>query len=129
MILLDTNILIEFYKDNHEVRSTLEIQGASNLAISVITAGELYFGARDKREMRKIEKHLSLIEQIPLDAEITSLFLDLLRQYALSHRLNIPDALIAATAILNNLPLYTLNIKDFQYIPGLDLYQPQPTKN
>lgn len=124
MILLDTNILIEFYKDNREVRSALETQGASNLAISVITAGELYFGARDKREMRKIEKHLSLIEQIPLDVEITSLFLDLLRQYALSHRLNIPDALIAATAILNNLPLYTLNVKDFQYIPGLDLYQP-----
>lgn len=124
MILLDTNILIEFYKDNREVRSALETQGASNLAISVITAGELYFGARDKREMRKIEKHLSLIEQIPLDVEITSLFLDLLRQYALSHRLNIPDALIAATAILNNLPLYTLNVKDFQYIPGLYLYQP-----
>ncbi len=124
MILLDTNILIEFYKDNQTVRGVLETQGVSNLAISVITAGELYFGARDKREMRKIEKHLSLLEQIPLDAEITDLFLKLLCEYALSHRLNIPDALIAATAIQNKLPLYTLNIKDFQYIPGLELYQP-----
>ena len=52
MILLDTNILIEFYKDNQTVRSVLETQGVSNLAISIITVGELYFGARDKREMR-----------------------------------------------------------------------------
>jgi predicted nucleic acid-binding protein len=124
MILLDTNILIEFYKDNPTIRRALETQGVPNLAISVITAGELYFGARDKREMRKIEKHLSMLEQIPLDAEITDLFLNLLREYALSHRLNIPDALIAATAIQNKLPIYTLNTKDFQYIPGLELYQP-----
>lgn len=112
------------YKDNQTVRGVLETQGVSNLAISFITAGELYFGARDKREMRKIKKHLSLLEQTLLDAEITDLFLKLLREYALSHRLNIPDALIAATAIQNKLPLYTLNIKDFQYILGLELYQP-----
>lgn len=124
MILLDTNILIELYKDNPLVKTALEKQGVSNLAISAITAGELYFGARDKRELRKIQKHLALLEQIAVDAEITELFIKLLLEYALSHRLNIPDALIAATALQNKLPLYTLNLKDFQYIPGLELYKP-----
>ena len=38
-------------------------------------------------------------------------------------RLDMPDSLIAATAIELNLPLFTYNIKDFRYIPGLQLYK------
>lgn len=38
--------------------------------------------------------------------------------------LQIPDALIAATYLVNNLPLYTLNKKDFSNISGLKLYAP-----
>lgn len=34
------------------------------------------------------------------------------------------DALIAATALHYNLPLYTLNKKDFRYIAGLRLHEP-----
>jgi len=45
--------------------------------------------------------------------------------YSLSHNLSIPDALIAATAMEHMLELYTLNTKDFQFIPGLMLYHPQ----
>lgn len=43
--------------------------------------------------------------------------------YSLSHKLTIPDALIASTALVKNLALYTLNIKDFRFIEGLSLYQ------
>lgn len=55
MILCDTNILIEFYKDNAEVKAIIKSIGVSNLAVSVVTVGELYFGARDKRELGKIQ--------------------------------------------------------------------------
>lgn len=40
-------------------------------------------------------------------------------KYTLSHKLSLPDGLIAATAIVQDVPLYTLNIKDFKYIQGL----------
>jgi len=124
MILCDTNILIEFYKGNPVVVDALRAIGSSNLAISVITMGELYYGAKDKRELRKIQHHLSLIQQIPLDTGISALLIKLLRDYALSHRLTVPDALIAATAIQYNLSLYTLNVKDFHFIPGIQLHTP-----
>jgi len=124
MILCDTNILIEFYKGNSEVVSELQKIGLANLTISVVTAGELFYGAMDKRELGKIQKHLSLLDQIPLNGDISTRFLSLLEAYALSHKLSVPDALIAATALSQNLPLYTLNLKDFQYIPDLALYQP-----
>jgi predicted nucleic acid-binding protein len=106
MILCDTNILIEFYKGRADVVDTLRGIGSDELAASVVTMGELFFGARDKRELRKIQKHLSMICQFPLDLEISALFLSLLEKYALSHKLSVPDALIAATAIRHNLPLY-----------------------
>ena len=122
MILCDTNILIEFYRGRADVIETLSAIGVSNLAISVITVGELYFGARDKRELKKLRENLSLLQQIPLDEVISKLHLELLEKYSLSHRLSIPDALIAATALHYSIQLYTLNTKDFHYISGLDLY-------
>jgi len=48
-----------------------------------------------------------------------------MEEYSLSHNLSIPDALIAATAMEHMLELYTLNTKDFQFIPDLMLYKPQ----
>ena len=97
MILCDTNILIEFYKGNPEIVQELKEIGLPNLAISTITSGELYFGARDKRELEQIKKNLSFLNQVPLDDGISARFLALLEEYALSHRLSIPGALIAAT--------------------------------
>ena len=124
MILCDTNILIEFYKGNQNILDVFHAIGPSNLAISVITVGELYYGAKDKRELRKIQKHLALLQQIPLDGEISARFIKLLGDYSLSHKLSIPDALIAASAICQRIPLYTLNTKDFRFIPELELHTP-----
>ncbi len=122
MILCDTNILIEFYKDNDQVIPVLREIGLTNLAVSTVTIGELYFGARDRRELSKIKKHLSGLHQIPIDPGISGLTLSLLETYSLSHRLSLPDAIIAATALRHGLELYTLNIKDFQFIDGLILH-------
>ena len=124
MILRDTNILIEFYRDNAEVVSTMQKIGLPELAVSVITVGELYFGARDRRELLKIKRHLASLQQLPMDQETSELALALLETYALSHRLSLPDAVIAATALRHELSLYRLNVRDFRFIDGLSLYKP-----
>jgi len=49
-----------------------------------------------------------------------------MEEYSLSHKLAIPDALIAATAVVNSISLYTLNTKDFRFIEGLTLHAYQP---
>lgn len=124
MILCDTNILIEFYKNNPDVISTMRGVGLPSLAVSVITIGELYYGARDSRELTKIKKHLASLHQITVDEETSEITLSLLETYALSHRLSLPDAIIAATALRHSIKLYTLNLKDFRYIDGLSIYKP-----
>ncbi len=40
-------------------------------------------------------------------------------------RIKLPDAIIAATALVHSLPLYTNNIRDFSGIPGLSLVDPR----
>ena len=123
MILCDTNILIEFYKNNREVTTVLRGIGPNHLAISVITQAELYYGALDKAELLSLKRHLLNLYLLPLDPEISSVFQDLMERYSLSHRLSIPDALIAATAMANEIELYTLNVRGFRFISGLTLYQ------
>lgn len=127
MILCDTNILIEFYKNNPTIVQELRNIGSNAIAISAITQAELYYGALNKPELHNIRRHLSLIHRLPLDTTTSSCFIELMEKFALSHKPSIPDLLIAATAIAHDIELYTLNIKDFHWIPNLILHTQSPT--
>ena len=122
MILCGTNILIEFYKANPTVIQTLKHIGSAHISVSIITKAELFFGARDKQELTKIKQHVALCHCHGINEAISTLFIELMSRYSLSHKVSIPDMLIAATAIRHNLELYTLNTKDFKFIPEINLY-------
>lgn len=126
MILCDTNILIEFLKGNPPIVQQLQVIGQAQIAASAITQAELLFGARDKRELQSLQKMLLSVQVFPVTPAISDRFIQLITSYSLSHRLAIPDALIAATAIEHGLSLYTLNLKDFRFIAGLQLFTPTP---
>jgi len=121
MVLLDTNILIEVYRGNFEIINTVIKIGQQNIAISDVTKSELFFGARNKDELRIIKKDLTKLIGISITEDISNLAVQLVEKYCLSHKLSLPDALIAATALQNNIELYTLNVKDFKFIKGLKL--------
>lgn len=124
MILCDTDVLIEFYKNTAHILQELYTIGQQQLAVSVITQAELYFGALNKAELNKIRTHLQSISRVALDTMISDKFLMLMETYSLSHKLGLPDAIIAATAMIHHLPLYTLNTKHFQFLPEIELYYP-----
>jgi predicted nucleic acid-binding protein len=124
MILCDTNILIDFYKNKSPIIDELHRIGRRQLAISSITQAELYFGALNKKELEKIRSHLSLLHLIHVTEPVSCRFIELMEEFSLSHKLTIPDGLIAATALVHGHDLYTLNTRDFHYIPGLRLYNP-----
>lgn len=124
MVLLDTNILIGFWKENAVLQSELQAIGEANFCISSVTEAELLVGARNTQDMLFIRRKLAQLPVVPIEAAICELMTELLTRFVLSHRLGMPDALIAATALHHDLPLYTLNLKDFRYIPGLRLHQP-----
>ncbi len=98
VMLCDTNILIELYKNNPAIISKLRKIGSKQIAISSITQAELYYGALNKQELLQIKKHLSQLEILVVDTTLSEQFIQLMENYALSHKLAIPDAMIAATA-------------------------------
>jgi predicted nucleic acid-binding protein len=65
----------------------------------------LYYGALDKAELQKIKKHLSLLTVLPVTNRISDRFLELMGTYCLSHKLSLPDALIAATSLIHQMAL------------------------
>lgn len=122
MILCDTNIIIEFYKGNPAIIEKLHEIKLENLSISIITAGELLYGALNKKELRYIQQSISQMELIHISDTIGDCFMELMSKYSLSHKLSLPDGFIAATAISEDIQLYTLNKKDFTFIEDLQLY-------
>ena len=125
MILCDTNIFIEIYRRNDKVRTVLlEKIGYENIVISDVTRAELFYGAINKAELQMIRKDISRIPILHIDPYISKMAVDIVEKYCLSHRTDLEDALIAASAISYDIKLYTLNVKDFAFIPELILYQP-----
>lgn len=126
--LVDTDVLIDAAASVEAAVAALgQIEEGAALSISTITQMELLVGCRNKTELQKTERFLQRFDVIRMDASISDLAVDLLRRYRLSHGLLIPDALIAATALVSEIPLLTKNQRDFRFIEGLRLL-PYPTK-
>jgi predicted nucleic acid-binding protein len=126
MVLCDTNIFIEVYRQNLAIRLELEKIGDNNIAVSDITRAELFYGAINKAELQKIRDDMSCIVSLPIKTKISQIAVDLVAQYCLSHKLDIEDALIAATAIYYDMDFFTLNLKDFRFLPDIKLYHFKP---
>ena len=120
MIVLDTNILIEILKGNEKTINKVK-SFTDTLCISSISVMELYYGALNKVELNKLEKFVSLFYIVHLSENISKTSTKLIKQYAKSHSLDIPDSLIASTSLENDAGLLTYNLKDFKYIDGINL--------
>src|ERR1700679_2240905 len=106
MVIFDTNILIELYRGNADVRQKVEQIESDIYYLSSISIAEFIVGAKNKTDLERIEKQLEKYTELPVNNDITGIFLELFRAYTLSHRPEIADTLIAATSIYYDLPLY-----------------------
>lgn len=94
----------------------------SRLVISVISFMELLsFLDITEEDEKKIRLFLGNCELSELQEQVREQTIQLRRKY----RIKLPDAVIAATAIIEDLTLITAD-KGFQKIEGLSLYQLQP---
>ena len=77
---------------------------------------EVVVGARDKKEMEKVDRFLAAIARVPLSPAVGDRAYELLKRFAKSQGLRIFDAIIAATAIEEGNTLVTRNEKHFRMI-------------
>lgn len=122
VVCLDTNVLIEILKNNKQTLAKLTSL-TPPLTISSISAMELIYGARNKAEVKKIQAFIDKFEIMPVQKESSALAFKQITDFAKSYGLDIPDALISASCIVNNMTLFTYNLKDFHCIPKLKLLE------
>ena len=125
MILVDTSVLIEFFKGRHNPKADLfdeVIVRDIPFGISAFSYQEVLQGARDEREYQLLREYLDtqVIYYPPEGPEIyekaARLFFDL-RRRGVTVRGSI-DVLIALTAMENNLMLLH-NDRDFDAIAAM----------
>ncbi len=123
LILCDTCVVIDFINQNNEILVRLKEQGNIPCINSVIEM-ELIQGAHNKREMQKIIRNINGFRRLEINQDILDLATQLLTQYLLSHHLQLSDAIIAACALIYDIPILTYNVKHFKYLPNIKLFAP-----
>lgn len=124
--LLDTDICIYWLKGKTTVKTKVEQVDWSDIAICVITATELYFGAYNPN---KVEQNLKTAENFIQSITVLPLSNDTLKKFgqlkAQLRKVGTPvadfDLLIASVAISENLTLVTNNTRHYQRITDLNL--------
>lgn len=123
LILLDTNIFIDYFRKQNKERTafhrlSMEI---SEFAISVVTHFEILRGINESQSAfwMSILKEIEVISYFPA---VNYTALEIQKQLKLDRKsISFEDLLIAATAVHHNLALATLNTKHFNAINGLRL--------
>ncbi len=114
-VFLDTNAFIYFF------------EGRSNITELVVHTPAIYFSPITEiellsapkltlRETEKIREFLSICQRVELTENIIEQTVVLRRQ----HRFKVPDAIIAASALVLDIPLVSADV-DFQKVEGMVL--------
>ena len=123
MILIDTNIFVDHLRGYQPAIKFFEsLYQAENVIFSAITEAELMAG-KDCENSKKKELTLHFLHRwnkVVVSNQIAIMAGDIKRDFGLE----MPDAIIAATAKINNAELLSKNTKDFKRVPYLKVKSP-----
>lgn len=132
--LIDTDIIIYSLKGNDKVHKWMLDNQNIPKSISVITYGELAYGARKSKHPQKnmatVNRIGELFPVIDINRGIIEVFSEIKAGPDLDgKRIDDMDLLIASTAIYMNMSLVTNNKKYFERVPDLRLENWQKRDN
>lgn len=120
-MIVDTDVLIWYSKGYQNAIDV--IHSLDRFGISVVTYIELIQGVRNKRELNAFKKALGILNArvIQIDELISTKAMFYIEQYALSHSMELADALIGASAVTKQVPLLTGNEKHYKHLPEIKI--------
>jgi predicted nucleic acid-binding protein len=121
--LLDTNTVIYYIDGNLPIKALdfLDIILAIEGNISVISQIELLsWTPPNPDDYTIVELFVKDTDIFPLTSEIITRTISLRK----AHKMKLPDAVIAATALVHDFTLISRNASDFDKIPNLKLLNP-----
>ncbi len=120
MILLDSNIVIYLRDPQWGEKIFNQIDGERLATCNVIISEVLGFKGLPKADADHFERFFVTMKNFQFDEAVTKMVIELRRRYVIQ----LPDAIIAASALVNDLTLYTHNAEDFEKISDLLLFDP-----
>ena len=120
-MLFDTDILIWLQRGNEKAATAID--KTPDRFISIQTYMELLQCAKNKDQHRQVKDFLTSYGFIylPLTENIGHRASIYIEEYTLKNSIQVGDALIAATAVENNLTLFSGNQKHFKAVKDLSL--------
>ena len=124
--LIDTDIIIYSLKGEQKVTNSFEERLNDPKSISVITYGELVYGAKksqqEQKNMARVRRIAEIFPIIDISPAIIETFGDLKATLEKTgNTVADMDLIIASTALTHNMFLVTNNEKHFQKIPELQI--------
>lgn len=122
MKLLDTSVAIDHLRGSPPAVGLLSglIDAEESLLASEIVRFELLAGVRGK-EAEALEQFFSAVSWVPVREEVARVAASLAQRHRRAHSgIDDADYLIAATALLLDADLLTINVRHFPMIAGLE---------
>ena len=125
-MIFDTDILIWVQRGNEKAAKLIEQD--EDRYLSIQSYMELLQGAKNKVHHKYVKDFISEFEFsiLPFTENIGHRALIYVEEYALSSNMRAGDAVIAATAVENNMMLASSNIKHFKVVNELQLKSFRP---
>ncbi len=123
LVLCDSVILMNYLRGDEDIKAELDELGFDRITTSDVVIMEIYRGMK-KAEMADTKILLNKINRFPLTSAISKRAVALVWEYYDWHP-GLGDVLIGATALENNLEVFTLNKKHFLYYKKLKFYKPK----
>jgi predicted nucleic acid-binding protein len=119
--LIDSNTVIDFCNGKLPEKGKELLFSIEKPIISIITHIEvLGFYGIEENEERQMRDFISISGILLLDMDVALRTIEIRQK----NRIKLPDAVIAASAIIHGLALVTRNVNDFKNIPNLELLNP-----
>ncbi len=120
-MIYDTDILIWVQRGNENAAKLIEKD--ENRHLSIQGYMELLQGAKNKTQHKYVKDFISDFEFyiLPFTENIGHRALVYVEEYSLSSNMRAGDAIIAATAVENNMVLVSSNVKHFKVVNELQL--------
>ena len=120
--LIDTNILIYHTKGSEAVSHLFsDIIAKQKFNLSILTQIEFLGWEKHSPEgFQKCRQLIELANVYAVDEDIAEHAIELKRR----SKIKLADAVIAATALVNNFKLVTRNVEDYKGVKGLEIFNP-----
>lgn len=123
-MVVDTSIFIEFLRAKDKTKTALFlIPDDEQIYISSVTLYELLMGASTPDKITDIKMLTDEVPVLPFNEEVAQKSAEIYHQLRqLNQMIEFRDIFIAATCLVNNLPIKTLNKKHFDRIQELSVH-------